>query len=84
MIRRVATAVAAVAAGLCLAGCPILSDAERDTPAVEVEDCDAEDRRNREAECGFGHPHATPTKRTGPLRPDQPSKQTRTNPIKRQ
>ncbi len=29
------------------------------SPGVEVEDCDAEDRRNREAECGFGPGKAT-------------------------
>lgn len=28
-------------------------DLFRDNPAVEVEDCDAEDRRNKEAECGY-------------------------------
>lgn len=32
-------------AGSCLPG--------SETPAVEVEDCDAEDYRNRESDCGF-------------------------------
>lgn len=51
MKRRAALVALAAAVVLSLAGCPSVSP----SPAggVEQGDCDAEDRRNREAECGY-------------------------------
>jgi hypothetical protein len=49
-MKRIATAVAAA---LVLAAPAACFDPPPDDVDVEVEDCDAEDRRNREAECGF-------------------------------
>lgn len=54
-----------------LAGC--------DRPAPETEDCDAEDLRNREPECGFPEqpqPRTTPGRVSVPRRPSIPANDT--------
>lgn len=43
------------------------------TQPAEVEDCDAEDFRNRESECGFSKIKPTPTKtKASTLKPGKP------------
>lgn len=65
-MKKILTAVALVALLLdCSAGCP--APPANDT-SVEVEDCDAEDYANKEADCGFKKTKkptpAIPTRRT--------------------
>lgn len=76
--RLFAAGVLAVILPLTLAaGCPSQSPAD-DAVEVEVEDCDAEDQRNREAECGFlpapPGSRAVTTTKPAPARTTAPAK----------
>lgn len=57
-------AAAAVVAGLLLSGCG--GAAPPTGQPYEVEDCDAEDYRNREADCGFVKKKTTSKRYTAP------------------
>ncbi len=67
-------AVAFLGAALVLAGTASSCGSSSGSPGVEVEDCDAEDYRNREAECGFTDADRkklkTPAPAKTPARPD--------------
>lgn len=82
-IRRTAVTLTVSAALLTtMAGCPSQSPSEpADDQGVEfeVDDCDAEDRRNREAECGLTKTKPTKAAPKGTAKPKSTPKARKTN-----
>ncbi len=72
-------AIAFLVAALVLTGTASSCGSTSGSPGVEVEDCDAEDYRNREDDCGFTDADRQKLKTPGPAKAT-PGKPTPANP----